>query len=255
MTTARPLGRRATLFSVLAIGTVLFGLVLAVRAGAGTSAATPRLTSRASVRHSRPGRPRGRLLGGAITINDAGPATPYPSTCVVSGLSGSISDVNVQIAGLSHTYPDDIDMLLVSPRGQNAIFMSDAGGQFDLVNCDLTIDDEAPDRASGRVADGVSGELSAGELRAWRSVPGSGACAERERGVVHVRRRLAERHLVAVRRGRRCGRRGQHHQLVADDRGGRPPPPPPHRRLRHRLRHLRRLRHRLHLPRRLRLRT
>ena len=50
MTAARPLGRRATLFAVLAIGTVLFGLVLAVRAGAGTSAATPRLTSRGSVR-------------------------------------------------------------------------------------------------------------------------------------------------------------------------------------------------------------
>ena len=55
-------------------------------------------------------------------------ATPYPSTCVVSGLSGSIRDVNVQPHGLSHTYPDDIDMLLVSPDGQNAIFMSDAGG-------------------------------------------------------------------------------------------------------------------------------
>ena len=44
-------------------------------------------------------------------------------------MSGSITDVNVQINGLSHTYPDDIDMLLVSPGGQNAIFMSDAGGR------------------------------------------------------------------------------------------------------------------------------
>ena len=35
--------------------------------------------------------------GGAITINDAGPATPYPSTCVVSGLSGAINDVNVHV--------------------------------------------------------------------------------------------------------------------------------------------------------------
>ena len=143
MTTARPLGRRATLFSVLAIGTVLFGLVLAVQAGAGTSSATPRLTSRASVPTATK-TPEGVVCGGAITINDAGPATPYPSTCVVSGLSGSITDVNVQINGLSHTYPDDIDMLLVSPSGQNAIFMSDAGGSFDVVNCDLTIDDEAP---------------------------------------------------------------------------------------------------------------
>ena len=56
------------------------------------------------------------------------PATPYPSTCVVSGVTGTVSDVNVNINGLTHTYPDDIDMLLVSPDGQNAIFMSDAGG-------------------------------------------------------------------------------------------------------------------------------
>ena len=82
-------------------------------------------------------------MGGAITINDAAPATPYPSNCVVSGMSGAITDVNVQFNGLSHTYPDDIDMLLVSPGGQNAIFMSDAGGSNELVNCDLTIDDQA----------------------------------------------------------------------------------------------------------------
>src|SRR6476646_733066 len=143
MTTARPLGRRVTLFFVLATGALLVGLLLAVRAGAGTSSPTPRFTSRASVPTATK-TPEGVVCGGAITINDAGPATPYPSTCVVSGLSGSITDVNVQINGLSHTYPDDIDMLLVSPSGQNAIFMSDAGGSFDVVNCDLTIDDEAP---------------------------------------------------------------------------------------------------------------
>ena len=44
-------------------------------------------------------------------------------------MTGAISDVNVPLTGLSHTYPDDIDMLLVSPGGQNAIFMSDAGGR------------------------------------------------------------------------------------------------------------------------------
>src|SRR6185503_14405390 len=74
-----------------------------------------------------------------------GPATPYPSACVVSGMSGAISDVNVTLTGLSHTFPADIDMLLVSPDGQNAIVMSDAaGGGPGIVNCDLTLDDEAP---------------------------------------------------------------------------------------------------------------
>ncbi len=35
-------------------------------------------------------------------------------------------------------------MLLVSPGGQNAIVMSDAGGSTDVVACNLTLDDEAP---------------------------------------------------------------------------------------------------------------
>ncbi|TML11737.1 MAG: hypothetical protein E6G31_11125, partial [Actinobacteria bacterium] len=61
----------------------------------------------------------------------------------MSGLSGTITDLNVQINGLNHTFPDDIDMLLVAPGGQNAIFMSDAGGGTDVVNCNLTLDDEA----------------------------------------------------------------------------------------------------------------
>ena len=57
-----------------------------------------------------------------------GPATPYPSNCVISGLGGTITDVNLELNGLSHTWPDDIDILLVGPGGQNAFVMSDAGG-------------------------------------------------------------------------------------------------------------------------------
>ena len=144
MTTARPLGRRVTRVSVLVTTTVVLGLILAVTAGAGTkpgrAAAGPRLTSAAS----GPKALSASCSGGAITINDAGPATPYPSTCVVSGLSGSVSDVNMDLTGLSHTYPDDVDMLLVSPGGQNAIVFSDAGGSTDLVNCNVTLDDQAP---------------------------------------------------------------------------------------------------------------
>ena len=87
--------------------------------------------------------PPPQCTGGSITINDLTTATPYPSTCVVSGVSGTVSDVNVNLDGMSHTFPDDVDMLLVSPDGQNAIFMSDAGGGTDIVSCNLTLDDEA----------------------------------------------------------------------------------------------------------------
>ena len=55
-------------------------------------------------------------------------STPYPSTISVGGLGTKVSDVNLSLTGLSHTFPDDIDMLLVGPGGQQATVMSDAGG-------------------------------------------------------------------------------------------------------------------------------
>jgi IPT/TIG domain len=107
-----------------------------------------------TVATSPPPPPPASCTGGAITIRDNQSASPYPSTCVVSGLAGTISDVDLRLTGLSHTYPDDVDVLLVSPAGQNAIVLSDAGGALDVVNCSLTLDDEAasalPD--SGQIA-------------------------------------------------------------------------------------------------------
>jgi hypothetical protein len=85
----------------------------------------------------------------AITIpagapgTTSGPASPYPSTINVTGLGPSVTDVNVQLFAFSHTFPDDIDMLLVGPQGQNAIIMSDAGGGTDIVNITITLDDAA----------------------------------------------------------------------------------------------------------------
>ncbi len=79
-----------------------------------------------------------------ITIPSSGTGTPYPSTINISGL-GEVQDVNVHLLGMSHTWPDDIDILLVGPGGQNLIIMSDAGGSFDLVDVDLIFDDAASD--------------------------------------------------------------------------------------------------------------
>ena len=47
-----------------------------------------------------------------ITINDFGPATPYPATIVISGVNARITDLNVVLSGLSHTFPEDIGVLL-----------------------------------------------------------------------------------------------------------------------------------------------
>src|SRR4051794_887455 len=85
-----------------------------------------------------------------ITIPGAGtegPANPYPSQFTVSGLKkGKIKDINVHLNNLSHTFPDDIDILLVATQipGINSIIMSDVGGDIDAVDVNLVLDDQAP---------------------------------------------------------------------------------------------------------------
>ena len=78
-----------------------------------------------------------------ISIPDRGNGSLYPSTINVAGMSGVISKVVVKLKGVSHTYPDDLDILLVGPGGQKVMLMSDAGGVTDVVNVNLTFDGAA----------------------------------------------------------------------------------------------------------------
>lgn len=56
-----------------------------------------------------------------ISIPSSGQASPYPSTINVSGLTGTIANtagsVKVTLNGFSHTFPDDVGMVLVGPTG------------------------------------------------------------------------------------------------------------------------------------------
>jgi subtilisin-like proprotein convertase family protein len=79
-----------------------------------------------------------------ITINAAGNATPYSSDVVVSGLpTTGVSVKSVSINGLSHTWSDDVDILLQSPSGQNVILMSDIGNAGAFSGNNYTFDDAA----------------------------------------------------------------------------------------------------------------
>lgn len=73
-----------------------------------------------------------------------GPASPYPSPIVVSGLTGSILQVTATFNGLSSTFPADLNALLVGPSGENVILMATTGGSEDINNVTLTFDDSAP---------------------------------------------------------------------------------------------------------------
>lgn len=81
-----------------------------------------------------------------ITINDAAavtPGSPYPSNITVSGMTGNITNIAVTLHNGNHTFPDDIDVLLVAPNGNNLILMSDNGGLNDLMFTNITFDDAA----------------------------------------------------------------------------------------------------------------
>jgi len=44
---------------------------------------------------------------------------------------------------MSHTYPVDLDILLVGPTGASVILMNDIGGGYDINSVNLTFDDAA----------------------------------------------------------------------------------------------------------------
>ena len=61
------------------------------------------------------------------TSGQSGPANTYPSNVNVSGLQGTVVKVTVRLTGISHTFPDDLDILLQGPQGQNVMLASDVG--------------------------------------------------------------------------------------------------------------------------------
>jgi uncharacterized repeat protein (TIGR01451 family) len=90
---------------------------------------------------------------------ESGPAKPYPSAITVSNLAwaGVLGQVTVTLSNLSHTYPGDINALLVAPNGANTLLMSHAGDES-VAGLNLTFSDLAPGGplpASGELASGV----------------------------------------------------------------------------------------------------
>lgn len=81
-------------------------------------------------------------LGPSEAGGTAGPATAYPSSIPVSGVSGTVTDVNVTILGMWASA--DMDMVLRGPNGQQVMLMSDACAQGTSPRGDWIFDDSAP---------------------------------------------------------------------------------------------------------------
>jgi subtilisin-like proprotein convertase family protein len=74
---------------------------------------------------------------------DVGPASPYPSTVAVSGMSGPVTDVNVTLHRFGHTVPASIAVLLVSPSGDTVKLMQDNCGIEDIEDFTWIFDQQA----------------------------------------------------------------------------------------------------------------
>ena len=94
----------------------------------------------------------------------AGAALPYPSAITSSFPRGSkVRDVNVTLRSYTHTFPDDVDVLLVH-AGKNRTIMSDAGGDHDVSNITIKLDDEAFNGPVGGLAPGDT-QLAGGTFK------------------------------------------------------------------------------------------
>jgi len=75
---------------------------------------------------------------GIPASGSSGPAERYPATINVRGQpTNGLSRVEVTLNNLTHYYPADLDILLVSPSGTKVMLMSDAGGSFAVTNATL----------------------------------------------------------------------------------------------------------------------
>ena len=92
---------------------------------------------------------------GSISIPSSGAGTPYPSTITVASGLGALSKAVVILRGFNHTWPNDVDVLLVGPGGQSVLLMSDVGSSIDASNLTFTFDDTGPALGTGALASGT----------------------------------------------------------------------------------------------------
>jgi uncharacterized repeat protein (TIGR01451 family) len=97
--------------------------------------------------------------GSPITIPSSGPASPYPSTITISGVPGVVSKAVLKLSKVSHSFPHDINVLLVSPTGQSVLALAHCGGAHSITNVDITLDDSAATYLS------ETGQISSGTFK------------------------------------------------------------------------------------------
>lgn len=97
----------------------------------------------------------------ALTIPSSGTSTPYPATLTVSGV-GFAKVKSVTINGISHTWPSDVDIVLVSPSGVPVILMSDVGGSSSISGVNIKFQDGSPALPTSLITSGTYAPTNSG---------------------------------------------------------------------------------------------
>lgn len=108
-------------------------------------------------------------VGTPIAIPAVGPATPYPATITVTNLPGVVRQVTATLVRLTHTYPSDLNVLLVGPTGLPVMLMGSVGGGTDATNVSLTFDAQALASLTGSAL--VSGTFRPTDLSDGATLP------------------------------------------------------------------------------------
>lgn len=77
----------------------------------------------------------------SITINDNAAASTYPSTINVSGMSGTITNLEITLSGLTHAYVHDVSLLLQAPTGEAILLQSGCAENEAASNLTYTFSD------------------------------------------------------------------------------------------------------------------
>ncbi len=79
-----------------------------------------------------------------ITIPNVGTASPYPSEINVSGMIGTVTNLEVTLSRINHEFVTDLEMLLVSPSGQGVVVFSHVAQGHSASNVTVTLSDRSP---------------------------------------------------------------------------------------------------------------
>ena len=75
--------------------------------------------------------------------NSFAPGFGYPSLINVSGIVGTVTEVTATLTNFGHTFPENMNVVLEAPQGQNSILMSHCGGSVDVQHITFTFDQSA----------------------------------------------------------------------------------------------------------------